>query len=210
MAEDRDKAFAELQEAMESPPPPHVRNINYDTHQGPAPQRPYARYEDQMGRISSGYASIEALQAALAALPDADAPGNQLSQDAAGDWIRKVPEHQGPDAWVIRDGAKHYEKRPRSRYVSLTAEGAKAASAAGRETDFFNGFTWMRRGVKPEKDMIVAGAAASAAADEDVTYELAPPAEQALLRLDLAGQAAARGTAEKADAASKPAAKKGD
>lgn len=141
----------EIQALMESPPPPHVRNINYDTHQGEYPQRPYARLEDRMGQFTTGWLSFEALQAALAQAPG---EGNTIYQRPDGLWVREVWAHTGEQTYG-KDGELEHVQESRERGVALSAQQARAASAGGFETDYWNGFTWLRRGRKPEKDPIV-------------------------------------------------------
>jgi hypothetical protein len=142
-------AQAQIEEELELPPPAHVRNINYDTHVGYAPQRPYARLEDRMG-VAQQYPSFEALAAALPG-----GPGNEIEQDETGMWVRYVPEHRETGKDESGDVVNVIEDVP--RFVALTQEAARAASASGQETDSWSGFTWLRRGYKPEKDLATSG-----------------------------------------------------
>lgn len=168
---DMEKQFSELQEQMSYPPDElQTRNINHDVHQGSARQRPYSQIESQMGRMNvRGFRTMDELKAAL---PEGD---ELVERD--GDYFRKVPYHIGPDGTYMKDGKLIIETHWALRPVALTKEGAKASTEAGVEADWFDGFTWWRRGVKPEKDMSVA--AHQAAQPFDVTYEDASPASAA-------------------------------
>jgi hypothetical protein len=143
-------AFAEIQAQIDMPPPPHVRNINLDTHVGYYPQRPHAALEDRLGAFTHGPRSFEDLAASL---PD----GEEIEQDENGEWVRYVPVHRETAKDADGNVVNVLEDVP--RYVALTMEAARAATAAGRETDWWSGFTWMRRGYKPEKDLHLAAPA---------------------------------------------------
>jgi hypothetical protein len=82
---------------------------------------------------------------------------------------------------VIHGGRLHYEQRRQIRQVSLTQQGAKIATTHGVPTDYWNGWTWMRGGIKPEKDLNVM-AAQQGVGDEGVRFAEAPPQDQALAR----------------------------
>jgi hypothetical protein len=158
MAEDKD-IFADAQARIDLPPPPHVRNINLDTHVGDAPQRPYALLEDQMAQITSGYRDLGALRAALAGapepsgLPDGAPNPNDVEEDG-GDLVRYVPSQDTRDHFIV-NGEIRQRIRFEKRYVALTMAGARAADSPARPTDYWNGFTWLRGGYKPERDFAV-------------------------------------------------------
>ena len=148
----------DLAAALEGPPPAHVRNINVDTHIGQAPQRPYALLEDHLAAVRpAGYRTVEDLKAALATMPAPSglpegAPNpNDVVEDRNGDLVRYVVSGDTQDQF-IRDGEIRQRIRFVPRYVSLTLEGARAADSPERPTDYFNGFTWLRGGFKPERD----------------------------------------------------------
>lgn len=166
-----EKQFSELQDQMSYPPDElQTRNINHDVHQGSARQRPYSNIESQMGAmVTRGFRSIDELKAAL--------PEGQELVEMDGDYFRKVPYHIGPDGTYVKDGKLVIETHWALRAVALTKEGAKAATEAGVDTDWFDGNTWWRRGTKPEKDMSVAQH--QAARPLEVTYEDASPASAA-------------------------------
>ena len=151
--DDRAALAAGFQEEINRPPEaPGIRNINHDVHLGYAPQVPYAALEDRMGAaVRPGYGSFEELQVALKGV---EGEGNQIEQDATGDWVRYVP--RTVEVIESRDGTREALVEDVARYVALTRNDARARSAGGAETDYFDGFTWWRRGVKPEKDMFVA------------------------------------------------------
>lgn len=141
----------QVQALLEAPPGKSVRNINYDTHQGEAPQRPYARLEDRMGQFNSGWQSYDALKAALAGAPG---DGNDIYQRGDGLWVREIWVHTGEQTFAANGDVENVQES-RERGVALSMEQARAASAGGFETDYWNGFTWLRRGRKPEKDPVI-------------------------------------------------------
>jgi hypothetical protein len=182
----RAREFEAIQEELEGPAPaPPVRNINHDVHEGYGVQRPHARLEDRMARTVGGWSSYEHLQSALEALPPGT--GNELFRDEAdGSWYRKVPRATGRT--FVHKGKLVAEYVTERRNVALTQEAARAATQAtttgGPQTDYFNGFTWLRRGMKPEKDGNVVGAAA--AVPEERWYEELGASDQAMARSDAA------------------------
>jgi hypothetical protein len=178
----------DIQAAIDEPPPAHVRNINVDTHIGQAPQRPYALLEDQMARVAVGYRTMEDLQTAMAAAPEpqglpAGAPNpNEVVQDRNGEYVRYVPSQDAIEQFE-RDGQVMQRVRFTPRYVALTMEGARAATQEGRETDYWNGFTWLRGGYKPERDFPVMAQQAAGANQEPMVFEqVASPSDVAVLR----------------------------
>jgi hypothetical protein len=128
----------DVQALIDAPPQAApTRNINLDVHAGYAAQRPYAALEDNLA-FRSGYASFEEMRAA----------GADIERDAAtGDWYRVKARPTGQSA-LADDGktlmVEHVEDR---RPVALTLAQAKAAQA-----DFWDGFTWVLRGLKREKE----------------------------------------------------------
>lgn len=163
----------------QAPPPPHVRNINLDTHVGHAPNRPYALIEDQLARTGNGWRSYDELKAALKGA--GDKPGNTLQVDEFGDHYRMVPDGNAEPERRMVNGRLELGRPLARRYVALTQQQAQAASQSGRETDFWNGGTWMRRGIKPELDVAVMLAQANRpSSPEDIVWEDAPSSEQAL------------------------------
>lgn len=147
----------DIDEAMQQGAPQQAtRNINHDVHLGHAAQRPWAALEDHLAQSGGGkgggmrWPSFEALQAAL---PEGDS--NQIEQDESGDWVRYVPytiDHERD----LDTGELYAIKEDRVRYVALSKQDAKARSAGGLPCDYFDGFTWWRNGLKPEKDLFVA------------------------------------------------------
>lgn len=142
----------QIDREMELPPQNPVRNINLDVHMGHAAQRPYAALEDRMGVLHGDkWASWEDLKAALAGV---EGEGNDIEQDESGDWVRYVP--RTVEVITGRDGTREALIEDQARYVALSRADARARSAGGTETDYFDGFTWWRRGQKPERDLFVA------------------------------------------------------
>lgn len=117
--------------------------INHFVHQGHYPQRPQEILQGQLDRVQVGWTSMEEL---MAALPE----GEQLYKGEDGLPVRLVPKHTGDSEYV--DGALYHHVVDEVRHVALTVEAARGATAAGIKTDFFNGWTWMRGGLKAEKD----------------------------------------------------------
>lgn len=82
-----------------------------------------------------------------------------------GDWFRKVPTHIGPDGVVWIDGELKQKVVWQERGVTLTKQAAQESTrnaAIGNrssndgkplEFDWHDGWTWWRRGIKPEKDI---------------------------------------------------------
>lgn len=128
----------DVQALIDAPPQAApTRNINPDVHAGPAAQRPYAALEDNLA-FRGGYGSFEEMRAA----------GADIERDGrTGDWYRTKAKPTGNTA-LASDGKtlmiEHIEER---RPVALTMEQAKAAGA-----DFWDGFTWVLRGMKREKE----------------------------------------------------------
>lgn len=177
----------DIQAAIDGPPPTHVRNINVDTHIGQAPQRPYALLEDQMARVVGGYRTVADLQQALAGqerapgLPDGAPDPNEVV-DEGGSLYRYVVS-QEPRAFVVRDGALMEDIVFERRAVSLSMEGARTASQNGTPTDYWNGFTWLRDGWKPERDFqVIASGRATDGAQRVVVSAPASPTDTARLQ----------------------------
>lgn len=161
-----------------------AHDINARTHVGHYPQRPDYRL--------SGNRSAESFEDLRAALPAG--VGNEIEPDGQGNWVRYVPIVVGQ----VRDdkGVVYNQIEDTPRFVALDQEAARAASEAGRETDWWNGFTWFRRGYKPEKDMHTAPADTGR-----VRLERADAATQALMERDDLRKAANAPLVPRADAA---------
>lgn len=186
----------QLQAALDGPPPAHVRNINVDTHVGQAPNRPYALLEDYM-KVNDGYRDLDALNAALANEPAPDslpkgAPNPNEVVDEGGSLVRYVPSNEARESFV-RDGVVRERVRFTRRGVALSMDAARVASQHGTPTDYWNGFTWLRDGFKPEKDFpVMAKTARNGAADELVFDIEASPSAAATIRHEVGRLDAAR------------------
>lgn len=171
-----------------------AHDINARTHVGHYPQRPDYRLGDT--RTADSY---EALKASL---PE---EAGTIEPDGQGNWVRFVPVRVGQER--DQHGVVYDLVEDTPRFVALSQEMARAASADGRETDWWNGYTWMRRGYKPEKDpntMAVSGA------QRRVRRERADAETQALVeRDDLRKAAAAPLIPRAASDADAPDARKG-
>lgn len=174
MADNATQQAAEEMESLQekllgAAPPLQARNINIDAHQGHMPQRPYGRLEDQLARIVTGWQSYDQLLAAL--------PAAQKAKIAKGDdgaLYRLVPEGTGVQV-VGADGLLYDQVRKTRRAIALQQKIAKGQSAAGTPTDYWNGFTWLRNGFKPEQDFTDIVQSRAVEAEE---IELVPASEQ--------------------------------
>lgn len=187
MAQD---TFEQLQDEIAGPPPAHVRNINVDTHIGQAPQRPYALLEDRMAQVTLGHRDLASLKAALAgvprpeSLPDGAPDPNEVVEED-GRLVRYVVSQAARDAFV-RDGTVYERVQFEPRGVALSQEAARVASQEGAPTDYFNGFTWLRDGYKPEADFAVMAQQANAGAKRDLVFDVeAAPTDVARIRHDI-------------------------
>ena len=178
----------DIQKAIdEGAPPVHVRNINVDTHIGQAVQRPYALLEDHMARVTLGHTDIKALNASLKSAPEVTglpegAPNPNEVHEVNGALVRYVVG-QGPREAVMKDGVPHERISFEMRHVAASQQAARAASENGTPTDFWNGFTWLRDGFKPEHDFpVMAQAAAKNAEGQSLVFD-APMSPTAAARL---------------------------
>jgi hypothetical protein len=172
-----DDVFKDVQERLEGPPPVHVRNINIDTHIGDAPQRPYAILEDHLASVADGYRDFAALSAALkgapepAGLPPGAPNPNEIVERPDG-WVRYVVSGEPRDRYVNDRGQVMERVRFTPRYVALSISGARAADSPDRPTDFWNGFTWLRGGYKPERDFAVMTQQALGPENEPLVFDM--------------------------------------
>lgn len=197
----------ELEARLQMPPPANIRNINIDTHIGQAPQRPYALLEDHMASIVNGYRTVDDLKQALAGdkadVPDGWPDPNAII-DEGGMLFREVPS-QDPHTFVVRDGEIQEDVIFERRAVSLSMQGARIGSENGTPTDYYNGFTWLRDGYKPEKDFpVMAQAAARGGANRRVFSKPASPDTAATLqhevnRMNLAAPPVPRAPVERSE-----------
>lgn len=175
---------------------PHVRNINIDTHIGAAPQRPFAMLEDQMAMVSGGHASLKDLQASLkgvevVGLPPGTPNPNEIKEDGAGYY--RVVASQEPHEFVTVNGVLKERVRYEKRRVAATMAGARAASEAGTKTDFWNGFTWLREGYKPEQDFQTILQTQQRGADEELVFDVDPsPTNVSRVQYEMGNLAASR------------------
>lgn len=127
----------DVQALIDAPPQAApTRNINYDVHVGQSAQRPYAALEDTLA-FRSGYASFEEMRAA----------GADIKQNGRGDWVRVVDKPTGNTALGDDGKTLMAEYVDEERPVALTLAQAKAGPA-----DFWDGFTWVRNGLKRERE----------------------------------------------------------
>jgi hypothetical protein len=183
----------DIQERIETGarPPVNVRNINYDTHIGHAPQRPYALLEDHMAAVTTGHADIKALQASLASAPKPEglpdgAPNPNEVKDEGGVLVRYVVSQQPREVFATDGGQLRERVRFERRAVAPSQQMARAASENGTPTDFWNGFTWLRDGYKPERDVPAMAQAAARDGEQGLVFD-APlaPTEAAQVRHEI-------------------------
>lgn len=156
-------------------PPEFVpeRNINVDVHVGAAPQRPYARQEDYAAQ-GVGWASAEDMQAA----------GADIKRARDGTWVRVVRRHTGTS--VMRNGSLHHQVALVERPVSFTLQAAKAS---GGTSDYWDGSTWIRGGLKREAEAPENAGNDFSTMGTELEYEEAPPQDQAVARAESARSA---------------------
>lgn len=184
--------------AIDGPPTVHRRNINIDTHVGQAPNRPYALLEDHMASVTNGYRTVQDLKRALRGQPKPDGlpagapdPNDVVEKDGA--LVRYVVSSE-PRERVVVAGVIKERLRFMKRNVALTMEGARAASQEGVPTDYWNGFTWLRDGFKPERDFPTMAKANALSADEPLVFDADVSAtDAAVLRHEVARMDAAHG-----------------
>jgi len=171
-------------------PPEFVpsRNINTDVHVGDAPQRPYARQEDYAAG-SQGWASAEDMQAA----------GAEIKRSADGTWVRVTRRHTGTS--VMRNGTLHHQIALVERPVAFSMQ---AARASGGRSDYWDGGTWIRGGLKREAEAPENAGNDFAAMGTELEYEEAPAADQAVARAEAARSAVFGPTIAAEPAADKP------
>lgn len=177
----------DIQKAIDDGAPPvHVRNINVDTHIGNAVQRPYALLEDHMARVTLGHHDVKALNASLASAPKPEglpdgAPNPNEVKEVNGELVRYVVS-QAPREAVMKDGVPHERITFEMRRVAASQQAARAASENGTPTDFWNGFTWLRDGFKPERDFPSMAQAAQNAEGQPLVFD-APMSPTSAARL---------------------------
>lgn len=149
-------------------------------------QKPQAAYVTAASVPSQYPATNTLIWTSYERLQDQLPEGEEIRQRADGAWERPIVIHTGEstvDAGVL----KHFRRRVWRR-VALSLAEARLLSGKGEETDFWNGWTWIRRGQKPERDWAVMQAKNE---PEDVFLEDAPPADQAVAAAVIAQQTAA-------------------
>jgi hypothetical protein len=104
--------------------PPHVRNINVDTHIGQAPQRPYALLEDQMATITRGLRRTRRswrrsrARRGQQGLPDGAPNPNAVEEDGSGGysaWSSRRSPARTPTRGRRDPRALRFEKRASRR-----------------------------------------------------------------------------------------------
>ncbi len=150
-------AFADLQDAINSPEMADEAYWDESPTEAPrvamappglpgAPLSPYVQIESlaRLAMVTRRHASFEALRKSLPA-------GEEIHQNAGGQWVRTVSRYVKGASRIV-NGVLQHKIEYYDRYVALSLEQAQKHSRPEAELDFWNGFTWMRRGVKPEKD----------------------------------------------------------
>ena len=153
-------AATKMEKAFSAAPKP-----NFAFNAAPKPNFAYTQQKPQGNPM--GARSFEQLNEWM---------GGALIQDERGDWFRKVPYHIGPDGVYFKDGRLVQEVHWALRAVALTKEAARESTMGGTEADWYDGWTWWRRGQKPEKDIHVMSAHEQ---DSEITFEDASPSSAA-------------------------------
>lgn len=156
--------------------------IDAPTVPGEQPRRPgYVTQADLGVQNVKGWPSYEAVQASVRGAGDRG-PANEIQYDEAGRPYRLVPTTEGTRE--NDDGSLEYLIRPVRRYVALSLKDAQQRSLSRderlgrREWDHWNGWTWIRRGLKPERDLITLVQARLDAQREPLVFEPATEADQ--------------------------------
>ena len=123
-----------------------------------APRLGYAVLQEALSAVRPQWSSIEELKQSLLNAPKAQglpegAPNpNELFMHQ-GEMVRYVVDSREQRVPYVNDAGQVVEDvKFRRVAVSLTLEGSRRASDNGIETDFWNGFTWLRGGYSPERD----------------------------------------------------------
>jgi hypothetical protein len=116
---------------------------------------------------NGGWTSFEHLRGAL---PDWTTPIEEIEP---GIWVRYVPEPTGIRE-LRADGVEVVRVNREQRHVALSLQAANTLSHSGDRVvhhDFWDGWTWWRDGIKPERDMRIEE---SKSAMESTSYTLEP------------------------------------
>ncbi len=123
-----------------------------------APRNAYVVLQEALNMVRSGWATLEDLKQSLQSAPPArgmpeGAPSPHQLFDYQGQMVRHVIDSNEQRVPYINEAGQVVEDiKFRRVAVSLTLEGARKATDSGAETDFWNGFTWLRGGYSPERD----------------------------------------------------------
>lgn len=111
-----------------------------------APLSPYVQVEHLMRVAMSTrqHASFVALKAMLPV-------DQEIHQNEHGQWVRTVSQYVKGSRRIV-NGVMEHEIEYVDRHVALSLAQAQKLAKPDYQIDFWNGFTWMRQGVKPEKD----------------------------------------------------------
>jgi hypothetical protein len=108
---------------------------------------------------------------------------NRIARGTDGRWYREVPRHLGEGSIIERDGQPMYSVVWDKHLVGLSRAECQAATRAAREEDpqmdFWGGWSWWRRGMKPEKDICALNTTVPA---ERIEWEPASPHDLAQYR----------------------------
>lgn len=128
-----------------------------------APRMPYPQIDSEMNKIhrSNVWPTVDAMLASIRqnapepkGLPEG-APNPNTVYLKNGQYVRYIVDTSETAEPFVENGVV---KRPisfKTRAVSLSLEGARKATAAGTDCDYWNGFTWFRKGYTPERDFPV-------------------------------------------------------
>lgn len=150
---------------------------------------------DEVRRVyRTAWASLDDMNASIAAnapvpngLPDGFPNPNHVFL-ADGLLVRYVVDPDVERQYLVVDDHVEETIQARRQLVALTLEGARKETDAGRETDFWCGYTWIRGGYSPERTIPVMVQAAAAAKDAEALTFRQPvsPTDAARVRHEVA------------------------
>jgi hypothetical protein len=156
------------------------------------PRRPYDSIESYERLYRTDWASVDELKASLASAPPAEGLPDQAPDPNdvflyEGRLVRYVVDPAEQRRFVVRNGAVEEDTAFKRQAVALSLAGARSETDAGRETDFWCGFSWVRGGYSLERTFpVMVQVAAIGAGDRMVFTQPASPSDTARLRHELA------------------------
>lgn len=175
------------------PGPRPAPEINEYTHVGANLQKPYAGVEHLLARKRTGWRTADELVAAVEAAYPPGSLAREIKIERDGTIYRRIQGHTGNAPVPDENGVLQVEIRREWIPVAMTQDQARGASAAGVRTDYFNGWSWMSRGTKTERDGRTMEANPALNPAVEIAYEPASATEQMRYRAQVAAASAAAG-----------------